>query len=372
MIPCEQVESPGEFRYYIIATDDQGLSLAGAGSLKDPFKVTIKTKISGDPPSLPGKDTPKQCMAKGECPPGLLGCGNGGNRGDKVEGVSCDATPECQEGLVCKDGICTPGDDGTSKPKSGGKKNLVSLSVQFDVNDITDGTRVCDQGSSNAKIRDNALANYTCAVPDGYLGPDNKKRYTFYGQPGNVRGTDGIAGGPALGNIRLMVGYDRILPLGFTLGARIGYSFLGYPSPDDPPSRDASGGIGYIPPNSFLPLHFEARGGWMLAKDGVKKGMIIPHVFLGGGVGMESGSIPVTVCDTANNTYSGGAKCPDGSSKVTVDAYQITGQGFVDFGGGATYMIIDNFGIQAELKFMVQVPTVGFTFAPVIAPVVAF
>ncbi len=371
MIPCEQVESTGDFRYYIIATDDQGLSLAGAGSLKDPFKVPIKTKIAGDAPSLPGEDPPKQCMAQGECPPGLLGCGGNTTRGDKVEGVSCDATPECQAGLVCTDGVCKPGDDGTSPPStSKRKKNLVSLGVQFDVAAISDGAHVCDQGvpgssAGEIAIRNNAHANYTCTY--------DATGKSFYGQPTTVTGTDGIVGGASFAHVRLLAGYDRILPLGFTLGARIGYSFLGPPVSPDPPPK------GYVGAPGYFPLHLEFRAGWMFAKDstpgatasswGVEKGMIVPHVFVGGGAGMVTGSVPVTVCDAVAKNPGTNAKCP---GQTSLDAYQLAGQGFVDFGGGATYMIVNNFGVQAEVKFMVMVPTTGFAFSPVIAPVVAF
>ena len=72
-IPCSDITTTGDVRYYIIATDDQGLSLAQAGSLKEPFRVPVKNKISGDAPSLPGKNPPKACAAAQECPPGLPG-----------------------------------------------------------------------------------------------------------------------------------------------------------------------------------------------------------------------------------------------------------------------------------------------------------
>lgn len=358
-VPCEQVSSAGEFKYYIIATDEQGISLAGAGSLKDPFKVPIRSKLKGEVPALPGEEPPKQCMAKGECPPGLLGCGPEGGHGDKVEGMSCDATPECAEGLICLNGECAPGGETPPKP-AGNKKNLISLSGQFDFAYISDGTHVCDQASSSKAIRQAALASYTCA--------DEATGNTFYGHPANVKGTDGISGGLGFAHFRILAGYDRILPFGLTLGARIGYYTGGPPSTDAPK--------GFVSPNPLIPLHFEARGGWMLAKDGVKKGMIVPHAFIGGGFGSVDPSVPVTVCNgdkivDANNDGIDDKtpKCP-GETKV--DAYQLGGTGFFDFGGGATYMIVDNFGVQAELKFMITLPTTSFAFAPVIAPVVAF
>ena len=187
-----------------------------------------------------------------------------------------------------------------------------------------------------------------------------------------MKNTNSISGGLGLAHIRLLAGYDRILPLGFTIGGRVGYSFLGSPSATPKPS----GGHGAVP-NSYLPFHGEVRGGWMLAKDGLSKGNIRPHVFIGGGVAQVNASVPLTVCDKSGLYDKEHAHPCDPTNaaqgdKVAVNAYQVTGQGFVDFGAGATYMIINNFGIQAEVKFMVMIPTTGFVIAPVIAPMVAF
>ncbi len=353
-VPCTDVTTTGDFKYYIIATDDQGLSLAGAGSLKDPYKIPIKNKISGDPPSLPGKQPPKACMAAQECPPGLPGCSDS-ERGDKPAGSMCEETKECMSGLTCQKGSCEVGEE----PKAGGKqgkKNLISVSAQFDLAYIGSGDKVCDRTST---------ANYACF--------EKSTNAPYYGNPTVVTGSNGISGGLGLAQIRLLAGYDRILPLGFSVGARAGVALLGSPGPDvqnHPPPK------GRAAPNSFLPLHLEVRGGWMLAKDGVSKGKIFPHAFIGGGVAQVNAGVPVSVCDPDPNrkeTVScGNAAAGTAGKKVDVTAYQVTGQGFVDFGGGATYMIVDNFGIQAEVKFMVMLPTTGFVVAPVIAPMVAF
>ncbi len=355
-VPCTDVTTTGDFKYYVIATDDQGLSLAGAGSLKDPYKIPVKNKLSGDAPSLPGKDPPKACVAAGECPPGLPGCGSADGRGDKVAGSMCESNKECSSGLICLNGSCEPGDEPKPEGKSG-KKNIVTLSGQFDLAFIGSGDKVCQN-----------TANYAC-FETGTNAP-------YYGNPTDVKGTNGISGGLGFAHVRLLAGYDRILPLGFTAGARVGFALLGSPGPDVAAHPVPKG---HAPPNAFLPLHLEFRGGWTLAKDGLSKGMLRPHFFVGGGVAQVNASVPVTVCDNQHATMDDPTKgtCgvkADGTKDTgtKVNAYQVTGQGFVDFGGGATYMIIDNFGISAELKFMVMLPTTGFVIAPVIAPVVAF
>lgn len=338
-VDCKDITSVGDLRYYIVATDDSGTPVATAGSLKEPFKVPLKAKIK-EIPSLPGKPAPQKCAGINETPTDLLG------RGDKVEGVSCDATQECKEGLICSTGVCAVDPD-FSTPSSGGKKNLITVSAQFDIAVLSshDGQPVC--GGDKDAIND-SLANYACFVTS------TQKGFSLDAGPGG----NSITGGLGFSHVRLLAGYDRILPLGFTVGARVGYTFLGYPDTSTAPKGRQQ--------LQFLPVHAEVRAGWTLAKDGVKKGMIFPHAFLGGGVGENTPYLPIAVNCT---NPADGAKCP---GKISVDAYELSGQGFIDFGGGATYMIVDNFGIQAELKFGIWLPTLGFTFSPVIAPVVAF
>lgn len=340
-VDCQDITSQGDLRYYIVASDDSGTPVATAGSLKDPFKVPLKLKTKEAPPSLPGQEAPKKCAGKNETPDDLIG------RGDKVEGVSCDATQECKEGLLCSSGVCAIDPDFKVPSSGGGKKNLITVSAQFDISVLSshDGKPVC--GGDKAAIND-SLANYACFVTS------TQKGFSLNAAAGG----NSITGGLGFSHVRLMAGYDRILPFGITVGARVGYTFLGYPDTSTAPQGRQQ--------TPFLPLHLEFRAGWTLAKDGVKKGMIVPHAFLGGGVGENTPYLPIAVNCTDPVD---GAKCP---GKISVDAYELQGLGFVSFGGGATYMIVDNFGVQAELKFSVWVPTLGFSFSPVIAPVVAF
>src|SRR5262249_26263424 len=115
-IPCEDVTTTGDIKYFFAFTGTDGEAAGGLGSNKEPFRTTIKNESEGDAPKLPGKKPPSQCKAKGDCPPGLPGCeekkSSGGPRGDKGWGSSCDQTQECKEGLMCLNGTCAE-DNGT-------------------------------------------------------------------------------------------------------------------------------------------------------------------------------------------------------------------------------------------------------------------
>ncbi|MFO0548261.1 MAG: hypothetical protein U0271_07745 [Polyangiaceae bacterium] len=344
-IPCEAASSAGELKYFIIGTDDGGTPVATAGSSKAPFKVVIKAKISGEKPSLPGKEPPKQCPAPEDCPPGLPGCPEAG--GGKAEGASCDATSECNSGLACLNGVCTPSGD-APKTDSKGTHHMITLTGQFDLAIVSDGADVCSASNT---------LNYVCMHQDS----DQQ----FLGKPLDIDGTNGIRGGLAWGGGRLLLGYDYHFKFGLGLGGRIGYAFGG-PSIDET-SPIPAGSDYESTGNSFFPLHVEGRISWKFVSPNPEAGDIAPQIFIGLGAAQVNAAVPVTVCDS---TADGGtAECP---GATTVDAYQLAGLTFFSFGGGFTYMFVNNFGMSAEVKFMVLFPTIGVTISPTIAPVVAF
>lgn len=350
LIPCEAVTTRGDLRYFIIASDESGTPIATAGSMKAPFKVAIKSKIEGDKPALPDRDPPKRCQAAEDCPPGLPGCG--GTDGGKPLDAICDATPECAKGLICLNGVCAPGGEDPEGPSTG-TQHVISLGAQIDIAYVGTGDNVCSGSNS---------LSYVCMQQDS----NNQ----FFGVPTDASGQNDISGGLAFGGARIFLGYDYFFDFGLGLGARVGYAFGGpYPcTPGEEGCDDIPEDSETPPGNSFFPAHLEARVSWKFLKPNPDKGDFAPHVFIGGGGAQVNAKVPVTVCDSLE----GGdpdASCP---GQKTVDAYQLAGLTFVTFGGGVTYMFIRNFGISADLKFMVLFPTVGFTISPTVSPVVAF
>ncbi|WP_206079392.1 hypothetical protein [Polyangium spumosum] len=364
-IPCADVTTTGDVKYYIVATDDQGEQLK-AGSQKDPYRVPIKRELEGDEPSLPGKKPPKQCAAKEDCPPGLPGCasGKGEKRGEKGWGATCEADQECQAGLICQNGACEEGkreggDDGP-QPAGKGKKNIVGLGGQLDLMYVSSAENVCSGDSDT----------YYCFYPGG--------TDRFFGDPIAAQGTNGIQGGFAPAGGRVFASYDReiakIGPGTIGAGVRFGIAFGGHPTSEEQPPNG-------IHPQmvNFPPIHGELRGWYSFMGSQFEQGKVRPYGFLGVGLGKVSASVPVTVCDKLqrNGTEEidpADDSCPGSPAAVSrdLDAYQISGLNFISFGAGATYAFTPNFGVTGELKFMYMITTTALVIAPAVGPVFAF
>lgn len=373
-IPCKDVTTLGDIKYYIVVTDDAGEQLK-AGTQKEPHRVTIKRELEGDEPSFPGKKPPAQCEPEENCPPGLQGCDKpkGEQRGDKGWGSSCEADQECQAGLMCQNGQCEecPGGKcgeggGGGGSTSKGKKNFVSVGAQLDVMAVSTANDVCS-GSNLA---------YYCF----FAGKEDR----FFGEPISATGTNGIQGGLALGGGRIFAAYDReLFSVGSgTIGAglKLGYAFGGHPEPTEIPN-DADVRRRHAEMVPFPPIHFEARAYYSFMGSYVEQGKVRPYAFAGGGAGKVSASVPVTVCDKRDvngidliDPNDANSDCSKTVAAVPrdLDAYQISGLGFIAVGGGATYGITPNFGIGAELKLMFMVPTFAVIVAPSLGPVFAF
>lgn len=377
-IPCEDVTTTGDIKYFIIAKDDAGDPVGTAGSMKEPYKVPIKNEIEDEPPPLPGKKAPEECKAKEDCPPGLPGCPGGPSgeaRGEKGWGSTCEQTQECKSGLVCLNGTCEEdtgqgGSGGPDKPSTG-KKNLIGAWGQLDLLLISGGEKVCSGTDPS----------YVCFK----AGTDEQ----FYGLPTDQKGTNGIQGGFGVGGGRVMLSYDRHIVnvagiMNLVLGARIGFAFGGSPTSANPPFQFDTAVVDddgdrirspHVQANGFLPLHAEGRASFFFGPNAFEQGKLRPFAFIGGGLAQVNASVPVTVCDRVDDegelVTEAGGNCKEGDPRK-LDAYQITGLNFIGLGGGLNYGIMPNFGVAFELKVMLMVPTFGVVFAPTLGPVLAF
>lgn len=362
-IPCKDVTTTGDVKYYIIVTDEAGEQLK-AGTQKEPHRVAIKREIEGDEPKFPGKKPPQQCEDKSSCPPGLPGCDpkGGEKRGDKGWGSSCDADQECQVGLICQNGQCEEGKRKEDDPKTTGKKNIIGVGAQMDMMLISTADDVCS--GANEK--------YYCF----YEGTSDR----FFGVPISAQGTNGVQGGFAVAGGRAFASYDRELTKAgsgaFGIGLKAGLAFGGHPDSDEKPPNAKHLAMVYFPP-----LHLEARAYYSFLGNTFETGKVRPYGFLGGGFAKASASVPVTVCDSLDRDGISPVPAADADTACSrtvsaaprkLDAYQISGLNFIALGAGMTYGITPTFGINAELKFMFMVTTFAVVIAPSVGPVFAF
>ena len=405
-VPCSEVTTTGDLKYYITADDDAG-TVATAGSRNEPYKVTIKNEIDSDPPTLPGKKAPKQCASSTDCPPGFPRCVDAQCGGDddcntglyckksedgdgtckrkssegKPWGSSCGESSECGDGLACVDGSCQEGkkDDDDKKPAGNKKLNMISLEGGLDLLLIGSRELVCSgtkDGAALAGDGSNASdGSYVCFYKDG-----GERTGQFYGEPdNNATGTNGIAGGFGMAGGRIGVGYDRQLTqnLNLTLGVHLGVAFSDFPSSPNPPTGEQPK-LGHSQANPFMPFWVEGRAGYNLFGGWVEPMKFKPYAYVGFGFGQVNAGVPVSICDKRDkegdrlpsNTSTN--NCPSGSEYQEVNAYQITGLDYVPIGIGSTFGLWKGLGVKAELRVLFMLPTFGVVFQPQIGPVYAF
>lgn len=347
-IPCEEVTTTGDLKYYVKALDASGDQIAGLGSTSKPYVTKIKNQLDGDPPHMPNTPPPAQCAAKEDCPPGFPGCSAGQKRGDKGWGSTCEETRECQSGLVCKGGTCEEGEEDSSGSSAGPagpyKKNWVGLYGSFDLA-LVSGSDVCGIDSQKN-------SGYACFIKEGpYAGSQ------YHGNPIPSGNGNAIAGGLAPATARVMAGFDRVLGANFMLGARAGWAFRGGPQPD--------GG------NKFLPFHLELRASYWFGKDPFSRVGFRPFVFLGGGMAQVDTRVDVSVREQDNcatgcevTAGPGGPVIQVNPQTQTVEAWRKSGQSFAGLGGGAMYAMSPNSGIVGTIKVSQMFPTSGTVISP--------
>jgi hypothetical protein len=61
LLPYGAIEYTGDLKYFILINDANGGPIDSLGSRMLPMRVTIREKIEGDPPALPGRKPPPPC-----------------------------------------------------------------------------------------------------------------------------------------------------------------------------------------------------------------------------------------------------------------------------------------------------------------------
>jgi hypothetical protein len=391
-IPCAETGVAGKMRFYVQAKDKDGEELDNYGTKKEPAEISIVSRTDEEPPSYPGQAAPQKCMEKSSCPPEMLGTpacpgtGGGAARGNKGWGSPCDASQECDVGLLCTQGdngrtcetapscdsgadcpagaICKSGTcdiDEASGGEAAGpfKKNWIGLHMAFDFAYLS-GSSVCGTPS-----------DFNCYFGGG-TPYTNRNGFPASKYSGNING------GFATGTIRLLASYERILVGNLGAEARLGFAFNG--GPKTPQGQ------------AFLPVHAEVRGKYWFGKNVFAKKGLRPYVHLGGGLAQVDVRLPTTVVDCRTNPanvpltdddrracqFGRAAEGPtqqfpngrpavasgSGGKQVTLDAYRKLGQGFVTIGGGAMYAFGKNHGLVLNVSLMYMLPSSGVVFEP--------
>jgi hypothetical protein len=357
-IPCKDVLATGVIKYYIQAQDAQGDVVGSAGSKKAPLEISVKNKISGEPPSFPGEEPPNKCKDTGDCPPGLNeeGC----EKPKLSYGSKCTGPGQCnsKDGLACVEGTCQPGkEDGSddssdpSDPESGPMKmNLISITGTLDSALLT--------GSDLCTTDNYSKGTYTCfrQDQDGRLYRPNDNQ----AQKGN------FAGPPfALGTIRVLLGYDRVITRNqpFTLGVRLGYAFNGGPGVPEGFNKDGSA----TSEKKFMPFHLEARATYYLGKGVLGRPGVRPFVYAAGGLAQVDAKIAGVPVDNDCRQFAAGTSgaCKANELKnVNVDVWRKVGTGFIAVGGGMGYAINKASMFTVDMKFSLFFGSPGFAISP--------
>jgi hypothetical protein len=160
--------------------------------------------------------------------------------------------------------------------------------------------------------------------------------------PGYTAGD--IQSGFALGTLRLLASYERLLSQQFSVEGRVGFAFNGAPS---------GGGV------SFLPVHVEARAKyWFLGSPGST--LVAPYVGAGAGLAQVDTKVNVLVAQDCSHApaASGCQNLPE------AEAYRQMGVLFVTASGGAFFALAPNYGINLNLNALLLLPKTGFALQP--------
>jgi hypothetical protein len=365
-IPCKDVLATGVIKYYIQAQDAQGDVVGTAGSKKTPLEISVKNKISGEPPSFPGEEPPNKCKDTGDCPPGLNeeGC----EKPKLGYGSKCIGPGQCstKDGLACVEGTCQPGkeegSDEPTDPESGPvKMNMLSITATID-SALLSGSDLCT-------LDNYSKGTYTCFRQD----QDNR----LY-RPTDTQAQKGNFAGPpfALGTIRVLLGYDRVIVKDqpFTLGVRVGYAFNGGPGVPEGFNKDGTA----TSEKKFMPFHLEARATYYLGKGVLSRAGVRPFVYASGGLAQVDSKVSGVPVDndckgfglSSDKNASPYACKVDANGKlqelknVNVDVWRKMGTGFIAVGGGMGYAINKASMFTVDLKFSLFLGSAGFAISP--------
>ncbi len=140
-----------------------------------------------------------------------------------------------------------------------------------------------------------------------------------------------MAGGGALGNIRLMLTVDYAVHPNVLLGGRLGLVLNNYPG--EAAAQDGK--------RFAIPIHIELRVTYVFGEDALYTKGLKPYLFGGAGIGQFETKVQV-------QTISAPAGQP--ATRGTADAWHMSGPAFVSIGGGLRYAMTSRFALMLGVR----------------------
>ena len=334
---------------FVVAADSAGDPVDVLGSKGSPIEIDVATKVSEPPPAFPNEPAPPRCKEEVLCPPDFPGCK------DKVapELQSCESDSDCKSG-ECSEGVCiVESERRSSSLSASAPRNWFGLHFAVDVGFIG-GSNVCSSANGDFNCFSGGGNPYPGELPQGTANAAAGE----LGDP--YPGTD-ISSGAAMGTMRVLASYSRVLSNSFMAEGRAGFAFNGGPA-----TRAGS---------SFLPVHAELRASYWLR--GVAASGLRPYLHLGGGlaqVDVKMSNVNVRDCSQVG-AYEAFLDCINAQGSYDsandpqlpeqqLEAYRKLGQAFATTGGGVVMPLGDKTGLQFNVNAMFMLPTSGVVIEP--------
>lgn len=311
-IPCLEISTvTGNLKYYIRVHDAEGKVIATGASRADPYLVTIKHDDQ-----LEATTSRAKCPDPADCPRGLPGCPS-----ERVVEIACKTDADCEGGSTCSwRGYCE---------RIQRKKNWVSVGISQDIGAIPT--------TGGCSIPQQEHEGYACFRADGEQ---------YIGNPLHTNEVPGFG----RGQLRVHVGFERLVHYDTTVGVRAGWAVWGEgPTPNQG--------------TEFVPISASARITHWFGRDPFAHDGWRPYLFVSAGYSMIDIKTTTRVReDPLAPSYQGG-----NDLEQRLDVWRRAGDGFVAVGGGTMFSwtlgraVFVELAVQTVFPFgaVVLVPTGG-------------
>lgn len=279
------------------------------------------------------------------------------------EGDACKHDEDCSGNLACQNFKCQILPDGPIKKKKPPPDEKTD--------DSKDDDKDKDKDEKERKnwftiVYSPDLAVYAGKNVCTKTGQTQDHFYCLRGNNSHYVGTptannaDDVTPGVALGSMRVVVGYERIVASNVGLGARIGFAFNGA----------TQGGA------SFMPVHAEARFAYYIGHKPFVGTGVRPSVFLSGGAAEVDTQVQVNVLEDgatcgAKNPGSTSSPCTKPSHDGVLEkreqqltAYKQAGPGFAGGGVAFAFAPVESAEFHVGVRAAVTFPSAVFWLAP--------